>query len=222
MPRPKGLPKTGGRKKGQGNKPKAIVLPDTDESRALIALAPTAEIRTPKAVMLSAMMKFERMSDVLMAKAERMTGDKFPYEDIKLIVAEAHKFTFAAVKCASEAAPYVHAKLLSIESRTEEKAAPFVVRAPAVMADSSAWQAAVGAAVIDMEAAQSPGDRVPVRQTEREATLAHPAQSNVPAATAVPLMNDPKTNRITVMPHGPRMVQPSGTQEWLDSIKKVG
>jgi hypothetical protein len=222
MPRPKGLPKTGGRKKGQGNKPKAITLPDTDESRALIALAPTAEIRTPKAVMLSAMMKFERMSDVLMAKAERMTGDKFPYEDIKQIVAEAHKFTFAAVKCASEAAPYVHAKLLSIESRTEEKAAPFVVRAPAVMADSSAWQAAVGAAVIDMEAAQSPS-------AGRTEVSAHPAQQhapepqNAPPVTAVPLMNDPKTNRITVMPPGPRVVQPSGTEQWLAGIqKKVG
>jgi hypothetical protein len=100
--------------------------------------------------------------------------------------------------------------------------APFVVRAPAVMADSSAWQAAVGAAVIDMEATQSPGNVVPVAQTEREAALAHPNQTNAPAATAVPLMNDPKTNRITVMPPGPRVVQPSGTQEWLDSIKKVG
>jgi hypothetical protein len=222
MPRPKGLPKTGGRKKGQGNKPKAIVLPDTDESRALIALAPTAEIRTPKAVMLSAMMKFERMSDVLMAKAERMTGDKFPYEDIKQIVAEAHKFTFAAVKCASEAAPYVHAKLLSIESRTEEKAAPFVVRAPAVMADSSAWQAAVGAAVIDMEAAQSPGNEVPVRQTESGATLPAQTEQQAPQTAPVALMNDAKTNRITVMPPGPRVVQPSGTEQWLASIKKTG
>jgi hypothetical protein len=222
MPRPKGLPKTGGRKKGQGNKPRAITLPDTDESRALIALAPTAEIRTPKAVMLSAMMKFERMSDVLMAKAERMTGDKFPYEDIKQVVAEAHKFTFAAVKCASEAAPYVHAKLLSIESRAEEKAAPFVVRAPAVMADSSAWQAAVGAAVIDMEAAQAPS----AGRTEVSAHSAQqqgPEPQNAPPTTAVALMNDPKTNRITVMPPGPRVVQPVGSAEWLAGIqKKVG
>jgi hypothetical protein len=132
------------------------------------------------------------------------------------------KYLQAAVAVADRVAPYIHARLLSVESRTEEKAAPFVVRAPAVMADSSAWQDAIGAAVIDMEAAQSPGNEVPVRQTESGATLPAQAAQQAPQTAPVALMNDPKTNRITVMPPGPRVVQPNGTQAWLDSIKKVG
>ena len=141
--------------------------------------------------------------------------------DVKTILEDSFKYSVAAVQCAEKAAPYTHAKLLSIESRTEEKAAPFVVRAPAVMADSSAWQAAVGAAVVDMEAGQSPGNGVPVRQTG-EVTLPHPVQTNAPA-TAVALMNDPKTNRITVMPPGPwRVVQPSGTEAARQYSEKAG
>jgi hypothetical protein len=207
MPRPKGLPKTGGRVKGQILGPKPIKLADTPENRALMLMAPTADVRTPRAVMMDAMLMLDGL-----AKKHFEIQDYGP----------ALKYLQAAVTVAERVAPYVHAKLLSIESRTEDKAAPFVVRAPAVMADSSAWQAAVGAAVIDMEAAQSPANGVPVAQTEREATLPHQAQSSAPATTAVPLMNDPKTNRITVMPPGPRVVQPNGTQAWLDSIKKVG
>ena len=86
------------------------------------------------------------------------------------------KYSVAAVQCSRKGGSlYARQVAGSIESRTEEKAAPFVVRAPAVMADSSAWQAAVGAAVVDMEAAQSPGNGVSVRQTEAEVTLPHPA-----------------------------------------------
>jgi hypothetical protein len=207
MPRPKGLPKTGGRVKGQILGPKPIKLADTPENRALMLLAPTAEVRTPRAVMMDAMLMLDGL-----AKKHFEIQDYGP----------ALKYLQAAVAVADRVAPYIHARLLSVESRSEEKAAPFVVRAPAVMVDSSAWQAAVGAAVIDMEAAQSPGNGAPVAQTEREATLAHPAQSNAPA-TAVALMNDPKTNRITVMPPGPRVVQPVGSAEWLAGIhKKVG
>ena len=96
---------------------------------------------------------------------------------------------------------------------------PFVVRAPAVMADSSAWQAVVGAAVIDMEAQNSPV----VRSNEVAATLPAQTGQQAPQTAPVALMNDPKTNRITVMPHGPRVVQPVGSAEWLASIqKKVG
>ena len=46
----------------------------------------------------------------------------------------------AAVQCAEKVAPYIHARLLAVESRgdmTEDKA-PFVIRAPMVMDDSSA------------------------------------------------------------------------------------
>lgn len=205
MPFQAGRSKTGGKVKGTKNKPKPIILEPTDENRALALMAPTAEIRTPRAVMMDAMIMLDGL-----AKKHFEIQDYGP----------ALKYLQAAVVVAEKVAPYTHAKLLSIESRTEEKAAPFVVRAPAVMADSSAWQAAVGAAVIDMEAAQSPS-------AGRTEVSAHPAQQqatepqNAPVATAVALMNDPKTNRITVMPPGPRVVQPNGTQAWLDSIKKV-
>ncbi len=209
--------KTGGRIKGSRNKPKALFLAPTDENRALMAMAPTAEVRTPKAVMLAAMLKFERMSDVLMAKAERMTDEKSPFEEIKQVVTESHKFTLAAVACAEKAAPYVHARYLAIETRTEEKAAPFVIRAPAVAMDSSSWQATVGSEIMDMEAAQMPMAR------SNEVAIPEPqTPQTAPAPSAVVLTTDPKTNKITVMPPGPRVVQPNGSQEWLESIKRVG
>ena len=207
MPRPKGLPKTGGRGKNVPNKPPMLKLPDTEENRALVLAAPTTPVLTPKAVMAEAMKRYYDMAHGFQRDNNQ---------------AEENKAWGACVAVAKELAPFVHARYLAVESRSEEKTAPFVVRAPAVMADSSAWQAAVGAAVIDMEAAQSPGNVVPVAQTEREAALVPPAQSSAPATAPVALMNDPKTNRITVMPPGPKVVQPNGTQAWLDSIKKVG
>jgi hypothetical protein len=208
--------KTGGRIAGVSkNKPKPLKLPDTEANRALIAMAPTAEFRSPKAVMLSAMMKFERMSDVLMAKAERMTGEQQPYEDIKQVVAEAHKFTFAAVNCADRVAPYIHARLIAVQGEAAADKPAFVIRAPAVMSDSSAWQAAVGAAVVDMEAQSGSV----VRQNEVAATQVAPEPKATPAPSPVVLANDPKTNRITVMPPGPRVVQPTGTAEWLARVE---
>jgi hypothetical protein len=206
--------KTGGRRKGVPNKPKLIVSPEQLARDRAIALMTPDEIRTPKAVMLSAMMKFERMSDVLMAKAERMTGDKKPYEAIKQVVAEAHKFTFAAVNCADRVAPYIHARLIAVQSEDKPDRPAFVVRAPAVMTDSSAWQAAVGAAVMDMEAQSSPV----VRQNEVAATQVAPAPQASPTPAPVVLAPDPKTNRITAMPPGTVILKPSGTTEWLDSV----
>jgi hypothetical protein len=96
---------------------------------------------------------------------------------------------------------------------------PFVIRAPAVMADSSTWQAAVGSAVIEMEAA---GNGSPVRQSDVAATLPAAQPPNAPATAPVVLRADQANGRVTIMPPGPRVVQPSGTQEWLDSIKKTG
>jgi hypothetical protein len=64
-----------------------------------------------------------------------------------MLSTEGHKFTIAAVQCAEKVAPYIHARLLAVESRrdmTQDKA-PYVVRVPAVLADSTAWQTAVGA-----------------------------------------------------------------------------
>ena len=197
--------KTGGRIAGVSrNKPKPIKLPDTEENRALVLAA--TQVLTPKGVMAEAMKRYYDMAHGFQRDNNQ---------------AEENKAWGACVAVAKELAPFVHARYLAVESRSEEKAAPFVVRAPAVMADSSAWQAAVGAAVIDMEAAQSPS-------AGRTEVSAYPAQQqapepqNAPPATAVALMNDPKTNRITVMPLGPRVVQPSGTEQWLASIKKTG
>lgn len=207
MPRPKGLPKTGGRGKNVPNKPPMLKLPDTEENRALVLAAPTTPVLTPKMVMAEAMKRYYDMAHGFQRDNNQ---------------AEENKAWGACVAVAKELAPFVHARYLAVESRTEDKATPFVVRAPAVMADSSAWQAAVGAAVIDMEAAQSPGNGVPVRQTEVAATLPAQAEQQAPQTAPVALMNDPKTNRITVMPPGPRVVQPSGTAEWLESVKKVG
>jgi hypothetical protein len=94
---------------------------------------------------------------------------------------------------------------------------PFVLRAPMVLEDSMAWQAAVGAAVIDMEASPAAsGGRPEVLPV----ALPHPAQPqpSAPGALPVALTPDQKTGRITVMPPGPRVVQPAGSAEWLDSV----
>lgn len=214
--------KTGGRITGVSkNKPKPIILEPTPQNRALAIMAGTApEIRTPKAVMLSAMLKFERMSDVLMAKAERMTKAKATPDRIAKMVTDAHKFTVAAVQCAEKVAPYIHARLLAIESRgdmTEDKA-PYVVRVPSVLADSATWQTAVGAALLDAEAAQA--------SSAGPAALPHPASAqsqprepeSAPAAAPVVLTTDGKGS-ITVMPAGPRVVQPAGSEEWLAAVQ---
>ena len=206
--------KTGGRRKGVPNKPKLLVSPEQLAKDRAIALMTPDEIRTPKAVMLSAMHKFERMSDVLMAKAERMTRTRAEAGGIAKVVAEAHKFTFAAVSCAEKVAPYIHARYLAIEARGEENRPAFVVRAPAVMTDSSAWQAAVGAAVMDMEAASAPV----VRQNEVAATQVAQTPQAPPTPSPVVLAPDPKTNRITAMPPGTVILKPVGSEEWLDSV----
>jgi hypothetical protein len=70
-----------------------------------------------------------------------------------------------------------------------------------------------------MEAAQS---GPPVRQSDVAATLQAHTPQNAPATSPVRLTADQATGRVTIMPPGPRVVQPSGTQEWLDNIKKTG
>jgi hypothetical protein len=213
--------KTGGRVRGVStNKPKPIILEPTTENRELVAVAHL--VRTPKAVILDAMMRFETLGLGFLARADRLMKSRAATEKVAEAAQEGHKFIVAAVECATKAAPYVHARLLSVESRGDMTAdrAPFVIRAPAVMEDSSAWQAAVGAAVVDMEAAQVPSGA----STE---VLAHPAQSQaIPAPQAAPepspvvLVPDPKTSRITVMPPGPRVVRPEGTDAWLDRVEQ--
>jgi hypothetical protein len=194
--------KTGGRTKGTPNKPRPIILARTEENRELLAM--TAVMRTPKAVMLDAMLRFERIGLSLLAEAERLAETKASASQIALLATEGHKFMIAAVQCAEKVAPYIHARLLAVESRgdmTEDKA-PYVIRAPMVMDDSTTWQAAVGAA--------------------RGEAVASKASSGAPPAALpdpVPLVTDQKTGRITtIMPARPVVVKPTGTQEWLESV----
>lgn len=216
------MPKVGGRSKGSPNKPKPIILEPTEENRALAAMAPTAKVRTPKAVMLAAMLRFERMSEVLMSKAERMTRAKEAPSDIAKVVADAHKFTIAAVQCAEKVAPYIHARLLAIESRGDnvDQRAPFVVRVPAVIADSAAWQAATGAGLADLEGLPHPAmpSVSPVfsgpPEVLPELDYGHGTAQLPPPPP--PLMPKPPN----YMPLGPATVAPSGSQEWLDSVAK--
>jgi len=213
MPFQPGHIKTGGKVKGAKNKPKPIILEPTDENRALVLMAPTADIKTPKAVMLSKMMMFDRLSDMTMAQAERMTG----VDKAEAIMAS-YKFALAAVSCAKEAAPYVHARLIAMESREgAAERVPYVVRAPAVMADSASWQAAVGAAVLEIEAAQVPSGGQPAVSgvSTTSTAVARPIE---PVPAPVALVADQKTGRVTVMPPGPRVVQPAGTAEWLERV----
>ena len=66
--------KTGGRTKGTPNKPRPIILAPTEENRELLAMA--VVMRTPKAVMLDAMLRFESIGLTLLAKAERLAETK--------------------------------------------------------------------------------------------------------------------------------------------------
>jgi len=228
MPRPRGIPKTGGRKKGVGNKERIVVPevlpPETAESiiaetaRAMVLAS--SPVRTPKAVILDAMMRFEALGLGFLTKADRLMKRNAGTAKVAEAAQEGHRYIVAAVECATKAAPYVHARLLAVESRGDmtQDQAPFVVRVPAVMADSTVWQAAVGSAILDMEAEPSPV----VRSNEVAATLMAPNPPPAPVASPVPLMLDPKTSRITAMPPGPATVRPMGTEEWLQSIKKVG
>jgi hypothetical protein len=194
--------KTGGRKKGiSRNKPKPIKLAPTDENRQLALMASTMAVRTPKAVMLDAMLFFDGM-------ARKYQADQDHEKAAKSMV--------LAVQVAEKVAPYIHARLIAMESREgAEERVPYVIRAPAVMADSSAWQAAVGAAVVDMEASQAV--QAPLAGPVASAA---PAASSAPAALPVVLGPDAKSGRITVMPAGPRVVQPAGTEEWLAEVDR--
>jgi hypothetical protein len=211
--------KTGGRVRGiSKNKPKPIILEPTPENRALQLLAESApEVRTPKAVMLGAMRHFEDLALGLIDQAKlKLATDP---EAATALGIQGQKFMIAAVQCADRVAPYIHARLLAIESRGDMTAdkAPYVVRVPSVMADSTAWQAAVGAAVIDMEPAQ-------IATGGRTEALSHPAMPQPvtpeppPPPAPVALVADQKTGRITIMPPGPKVVQPAGTDEWLQKV----
>jgi hypothetical protein len=211
-------------------------------------------VRTPKAVMLNAMVRFENLSQTLFARAERMAKTRAAPDKIAEITHEARKCVAAAVQCAEKVAPYIHARLLAIESRgdmTEDKA-PFVVRVPTVMSSSQEWQAMVSQQGVVLDNAQREAireavlERWPVVQATKQPLLEnnaprasgdrmegmpHPAMPSDSAGSGAPasepdpsspvvLRADQKTSRI--MPVGPVVVKPSGSEEWLASIKKVG
>ena len=210
--------KTGGRVRGVSNNKPKIKLDDTDENRELVAMAQL--MRTPKAVILDAMMHFETLGRGFLAKADKMMKTRAEAEKIAAAADAGHRYIIAAVKCAAEVAPYIHAKLSPIESRgdmTQDKA-PYVVRVPAVLADSTAWQAAVGAALGEAVASTAPSGAQPV-------AFADPRPSPPPVpdpalvAKPVPLGADLKTGRIsTITPAGHATARPTGTQEWLDAV----
>lgn len=227
MPRPRGLPKTGGRAKGSKNKNR-VVTPDVlPAETAEAVLAETARavtlmsapVRTPKAVILDAMLHFEALGKGFLAKADRLMKTRADTAKIAEAAQEGHKYIVAAVECATKAAPYVHARLLAVESRgdmTEDKA-PFVVRVPSVVGDSAAWQAAVLSEAAEIEASRP---AIPARPEASgvAAALCPPEPPPAPATTPVVLESVPDRSLIRAMPPGPVTVKPVGTQEWLDSV----
>ena len=247
MPRQPGCVKTGGRGKGVPNKPKPIKLSDTPENRQLALMAPTLakQVRTPKSIMLDAMMRFDDLSIELMEKAKRMAKSGRPLSEITEVMAEGYRFTIAAVQCAEKCAPYIHPRLMMIESRGDltDTRVPFVLRAPAVMENSAEWQAVASQQGVVLDQA----DRAAVRETlqerwrEVQATRQPPVENNDPrtsgerlesmpsgsAGSGAPppapmvLVADQNTSRITAMPVGPVVLKPAGSEEWLTSIKLV-
>jgi hypothetical protein len=184
-------------------------------------------------------------------KADKMMKTGASHNKVAAVAQDGHKFIVAAVECATKVAPYIHARLLAVESRgdmTEDKA-PFVLRAPLVMPSSEEWQAMAsqqGAALDNLDKAERKAIQEHLR--EREATrkppivesaprasgdrlegMPHPAMpsgsagSGVPASEPVVLVADQKTSRITAMPVGPVVLKPAGSsEEWLESTRKVG
>jgi len=219
MPRPRGLLKTGGRQKGSRNKPKPEILPPgtpeaINQAEAARAVVLATNVRTPKAVILDTMVKFETIGKGLLAEADNLKTRGDPKKAAEL-AQEGYKFMIAAVQCAEKVAPYIHAKLVAVESRGDLTAdVPFVLRAPTVMADSAAWQAAVGAAVIEREAVQVPSGGQPDQRLPPLPQTPDPAQVATPMLVA-----DQKSGRIsTMMPAGPRLVKPTGSEEWLAAV----
>lgn len=219
--------KTGGRIKGVSKNKERIVVPEVlppETAESMIAetaramVLASSPVRTPKAVMLDAMMRFESLGFGFLAKADRMMKKGYATAKVAETAQEGHKFIVAAVECATKAAPYVHARLLAIESRgdmTQDKA-PYVVRVPSVMADSSAWQTAVGAAIIE-------GEVVQVASGGQPMALPHPAapQPVVPEGppAPAPMVLGIDKGKITAMPAGPRVVQPEGSEQWLAAVQ---
>ena len=198
--------KTGGRVRGiSKNKPTPLILDDTPENRALVIAAPTANVLTPKTAMMAAMQYYYDMAQDMM-RAQSQDGT--------------NKAWGSCLAVAKELAPYIHSRLLAVESRAENQQSPYVVRVPSVMADSTAWQAAVGAAVVDAEVPQTATNGA-TEALPHPAVPQHAEPAPLPAPAPVPLVADQKTGRITAMPPGPKVVQPAGTTQWLESIKKV-
>lgn len=188
--------------------PGTILLPDTPENRVVALMT---EPRLPKAVMLDAMRNFENLAQGLMAQAhETMATD--PGIGIELGM-QGMKFLMAAVNCAEKVAPYIHAKLISIDDRREgDGKASFVVRAPMVIENSEDWELA----------AQSLAKHEPV--TIGPAVVSHavkPAPAPEQKSQAAKPAPAPPQPRGAPMPAGPKTVKALGTDEWLAKAGKV-
>jgi hypothetical protein len=212
--------KTGGRTKGTPNKPRPITLAPTEANREL--LAKVAVMKTPKHVMLEAMVRFENIGASLLANAKQLaeTNAGASALEIARLTTEGHKYIIAAVECAKAAAPYVHARLLAIESRGDmaQDEAPIVIRAPAVHQDSEAWAVAVRAEANEREAVHVANGGQLAALPDRGPS-APPTPNCAQVAKPVALVADQKSDRIsTRMPAGPIVLKPNGTQEWLESV----
>ena len=163
----------------------------------------TAVMRTPKAVMLDAMLRFERIGLSLLAEAERLAETKASASQIALLATEGHKFMIAAVQCAEKVAPYCVRGCSRSKSRGrhDRDKAPYVIRAPMVMDDSTTWQAAV---------------------ERREAKQWHPRRRAEPRQRLCRTLclrdRSERAGSTTIMPARPVVVKPTGTQEWLESV----
>jgi hypothetical protein len=216
-----GTPKTGGKIKGVSkNKPKPLILDDTPENRALVLAAPTTKVLTPKIAMMAALQYYYDLAQDMM-RAQNQEGT--------------NKAWSACLAVAKELAPFIHARLLAVESRGDftDAQVPFVLRSPFVVENSAEWQAMASqqAAVLDKADREAVLEHLRYREATSGLTLPisgksslreQPPEAMPHPATPTPLRADQATSRITVMPPGPRVVQPSGTAEWLESIKKIG
>jgi len=130
--------KTGGKVKGTRNKPKPEILPPTEalalveQTRALALQLPSA-VRLPKAVMLDAMVRFEQLGLQYLEQAQKKLKRGANVAAVADFAREGHRMIAAAVECATKVAPYIHARLLAIESRGDgvDRIAPFATHSRA-------------------------------------------------------------------------------------------
>jgi hypothetical protein len=133
----------GGKREGAGRKAGAL----TERTRAVAERA-LAEGKTPLEVMLDNMRHFQQVALDAEAVIEGMQEDQVQAlgqtheEQFKALLAkvkQAAGLRVMAHECARDAAAYMHARLSSVESKTEV-VHRFVARVPTKAADPTVWQ----------------------------------------------------------------------------------